>query len=189
VEEHPFTISSAPSQQGFITFTIKQSGDYTSTIGQTKPGDTATIDGPYGRFSYLRFGKFDHFIMIAGGVGITPIMSCLRHMAATSFDKPVTLIWANRTTKDIFFEDELKKIKTQIPDMCIHHVLSDEPDFQGPKGYVTESLLRELLPQVTAKTQVMLCGPPPMMKLVSKALRNIGFSRKQIHTERFALAD
>jgi len=188
-EEHPFTISSSPTQAGFITFTIKQCGDYTSTIHLTRPGDTATIDGPYGRFSYLRFGQIDRMIMIAGGVGITPILSCLRHMAATGFDKPVILIWASRTKKNIFFADELKQIQANLPGMQIHHVLSDEPGYEGPKGNVTEELLRKLLPPLTTKTQVMLCGPPPMMDKVSASLRNVGFSRRQIHTERFALAN
>ncbi len=188
-EEHPFTISSSPTQAGLITFTIKQCGDFTSTIHLTKPGETATIDGPYGRFSYLRFGKIDRMIMIAGGVGLTPIMSCLRHMAATGFDKPVILIWANRSRNNIFFDDELKQIQTTLPDMQIHHVLSGEPNYEGPKGHINEELLRKLLPQITAKTQVMLCGPPPMMDSVALALRSIGFSRRQIHTEKFFLAN
>jgi predicted ferric reductase len=188
-EEHPFTISSSPTMEGFVTFTIKQSGDYTSTIHLTEPDDTATVDAPYGRFSYLRFGPIDRMIMIAGGVGLTPILSCLRHMAATGFDKPVILIWASRTKKNIFFGEELKQIQKTLPDMQIHHVLSDEPDYEGPKGHVTEELLRQLLPPVTVKTQVMLCGPPPMMDKVSASLRNIGFLRKQIHMERFVLAN
>ncbi|HIE26514.1 TPA: hypothetical protein EYP66_04440 [Candidatus Poribacteria bacterium] len=50
VEEHPFTISSSPTEKGFVSSTIKESGDFTATIGQTKPGDTASVQGPYGRF-------------------------------------------------------------------------------------------------------------------------------------------
>ena len=188
-EEHPFTISSSPTQVGFITFTIKQSGDFTSTIYLTKPGETAAIDGPYGRFSYLRFSQIDRMIMIAGGVGLTPIISCLRHMAATGFDKPVILIWSNHTSKNIFFADELKQIQTTLSNMQIYYVLSHEPSYNGLKGHINEELLRKLLPPVTAKTQVMLCGPSPMMSSVIDALRSLGFSRGQIHTERFALAN
>ena len=188
-EEHPFTISSAPTQEDFITFTIKQSGDYTSTINLTKPGDIASIDGPYGQFSHLRFGKFDHLVMIAGGIGITPILSCLRYMAATNFDKPVTLIWSNRIKDDIVFADELAQIQTSLHKMKIHHVLSRQPDFEGLKGHLDEQVLRKLLPENCGNCDVMLCGPAPMMKSVSTSLRNIGFSRRQIHSEKFMLAD
>ncbi len=186
-EEHPFTISSSPGDTNHIDFTIKESGDYTSTIGQTKPKETATIDGPYGRFSYLRLPKYDRLIMIAGGVGITPLLSGLRHMAKTGFSRPVILIWANKTEKDIFFKDELAKIQVSLPKLQVHHVLSNQPDFTGHKGFVNKQLLEKLIPQPLAASQVMLCGPPPMMKIVSAALIQTGFAGRQIHTERFSL--
>lgn len=70
-EEHPFTICSAPTGRGLLRFIIKESGDYTATIGATQPGDAALVAGPYGTFSHL-LGRGGDLLMIAGGVGITP---------------------------------------------------------------------------------------------------------------------
>ena len=186
-EEHPFTISSAPDETGRIAFTIKESGDYTATIGRTKPGERATVHGPFGRFSCVRLGDFEHLILIAGGVGITPMLSSLRHMAASGFEKPVTLIWANREKEDIFFADELLRIQQTLPHLNVHHVLSRQPDYQGPKGHLNEDLLSRLLGEDITGSRVMLCGPGGMMKLIVGAMVRMGLPRRRIHTERFVL--
>ena len=186
-EEHPFTICSAPDETDRIAFTIKESGDYTSTIGRIQLGETATVHGAFGRFSYLRIGDFEHLILIAGGVGITPMISTLRHMAAAGFEKPVTLIWSNRKKEDIFFSDELLRLEQILPGLKTYHVLSRQSDYQGSKGHLNEELLSRLLPEDITDSRVMLCGPVGMMKLVSNALVRMGMPRRRIHSERFAL--
>ena len=82
-EEHPFTISSAPGDDGCLAFTVKASGDYTRALRQAVQGDRARVDGPYGRFSYvLRTQPGQPLLLIAGGVGITPMLSMLEHQTA-----------------------------------------------------------------------------------------------------------
>ncbi len=184
--EHPFTISSSPTDRECISFTIKQSGDFTSTIGATRPGELARVEAPFGRFSYLKLPAFDRLVMIAGGVGITPMLSCLRHIAASGFAKPLTLIWANKTKDDIFSESELNKLIAALPDFKVHHVLSRQPDYEGLAGHVDKNLLLKLVPNPSRDTHVMLCGPIAMMKSVSEELRKIGVPRSGIHTERFS---
>jgi predicted ferric reductase len=186
VEEHPFTLSSTPSRAGRISFSIKSSGDYTATISRTKVGDTARIDGPYGQFCHLIRGG-QELVMIAGGVGITPILSMLRYMADAAERRRVTLVWGNRAERDMLFREELTALQAKLPQLAVHHVLSEQADWAGEKGFVDEARLRRLLASCDRKATVFLCGPPPMMKLVSAALRRIGFSRWRIHTERFSL--
>ena len=184
--EHPFTISSSPADREYISFTIKESGDFTKTIGATKPGEVARVEAPFGRFSYLKLPPFGRLIMIGGGVGITPMLSCLRHMAASGFDKPLTLIWANKTKADIFLESELIALSAALPDLKVHHVLSRQPAYDGLKGYVDGNLLRKLIPNPSRDTRVMLCGPPAMMKTAAKGLRAVGIPDSRVHTERFS---
>ena len=187
-EQHPFTISSSPTGDATISFTIKESGDFTRRIGEIQLGDLVSVDGPYGRFSFLlkKAKKCDHLLMIAGGVGITPLLSMLRFMRDTDDNRPVTLIWANRTQNDIFFREEIDSLPQDLPNLRIHHVLSDEPDWPGPTGFLTEPLLQKLLTEGDRRARVFLCGPPPMMTSVAAALRRIGFPRRRIHTEKFA---
>jgi predicted ferric reductase len=184
--EHPFTISSSPLDKECITFTIKESGDFTNTIGRTRPGDLARVEAPFGRFSYLKLPAFERLIMIAGGVGITPMLSCLRHIAKSGVAKPLTLIWANKTRDDIFLADQLNDLNAALPSLTIHHVLSRQPDYDGLTGHLDKTLLRKFIPNPTKNTHVMLCGPVAMMKSVRRELRKIGILRSRIHTERFS---
>jgi predicted ferric reductase len=184
--EHPFTISSSPTDRECISFTIKESGDFTNMIGVTKPGDLARVEAPFGRFSYLKLPAFDQLVMIAGGVGITPILSCLRHIAKLGYDKPLTLIWANKTKEDIFLASELSELIAALPGLEIHHVHSRQPDYEGLTGRVDKNLLLKLIPNPTRNTHVMLCGPPAMMKTVRKEIIKAGIARSRIHTEKFS---
>ena len=186
-EEHPFTISSSPDKRDYISFTIKNSGDYTSTIGLTKIGDKAAVEGPLGRFSFMVYPQAEHIVFIAGGIGITPLLSMLRYIAQNDNQKQVTLIWANRTVKDTFLPEEFEDITKVMPNLKIHYIMSQQPDYTGLKGYLNDEILKELLCPVSHGTRVFLCGPPVMMKLVKGSLRKIGFANKQIITENFAI--
>lgn len=185
-EEHPFTISSSPTRRGAIAVTPKAVGDFTSTIGLTKPGDTALIDGPYGRFTYLRVAHRP-LLLISGGVGITPFASYLRHLRDTDARTDVVLIDANETQADIIFRRELDDLEAACPHVRIVYVLSGpEPDWTGERGYVDEDLLRRCVPDLGRRV-VFLCGPPQMMTLARGALVGLGVPRSRIRTEEFKL--
>jgi len=183
-EEHPFTISSSPTREEPVTVTIKQSGDFTNTIHQTRPGDQARIEAPYGRFSFA-YRDAKSFLFIAGGVGITPIMSMLRALEDIRDRRPATLIYANRTERDIIFREELSRRADVVRTV---HVLSDAgPDWKGLRGFVTAEIIRNTGGELLKEADVFLCGPPPMMDALVRMLRSLGVPAKRIHHERFAL--
>lgn len=184
-ERHPFTIASPPREDGSVSFTIKESGDYTARIGETPVGAEAIIEAPYGQFCHLRHGG-NRLLMIAGGVGITPMMSMLRYMAAHGDRRPVTLIWGNRTEADILFPQELERLQEQL-DLRVVHVMSQQPDYEGETGYVDADVLGRALNGEVAAADVYLCGPPLMMDLVEDALGELGVEGSRIHSERFEL--
>ncbi len=187
VEQHPFTISTAPTSDGRIGFTIKQSGDFTNTIGETRPGETVTVEGPFGLFSHLVRCRDDRpLVMIAGGVGITPMLSMLRFMAAHSDPRRIVLIWGNKTEADIIARDEVDRLAVRLPGLEVHHVLSEQDDFDGERGFITRELLGRLLSAEDLAGEVLLCGPVAMMTLVTGSLRTLGVPRARIRTERFS---
>ncbi len=189
VEEHPFTVSSGPAETRSLTFTIKQSGDFTATIGRTKPGDKAALRGPYGRFSYMLQADADELVFIAGGIGITPFMSMLRHMRSTGADKRVLLIYGNRTEQDIAFRDELAAMESgDHPRLAVVHILSEpEETWEGETGLVDRERLQELCGPDLAGKAFYVCGPPPMSASVLRALRHLGAPTSRLHHEHFAL--
>lgn len=183
-EEHPFTISASPTEPGHLAATIKESGEFTNTIGQTRPGDQARVEHPFGRFSHVHH-EAKALVFIAGGVGVTPVRSMLRCLADSGDARPVVLIYGNKTEGDILFCDELSDLPENVR---VIHVLSDPGEnWDGPHGYVTKDIIRQHAGELLPEAAVYLCGPPPMMNKVEKALRQLGVDTCRIHCERFSL--
>lgn len=182
-EEHPFTIAASPTTGPDTEFIIRTSGDWTKNIGNVRPGDQVSIDGPYGLFTYLRMPEAREIVMIAGGIGITPMLSMLRCMADTSEQRKITLVWSNRTREHIVLSDEFLEIETRLSGLHILHVLSDA---LGSKP-LDRPQLEKILAQTSREAPIFLCGPPQMMTDIKKILLNLGFSRRLIFTERFSL--
>lgn len=185
-EEHPFTLSSTPSRPGRLQLIIRCSGDWTAGAGLLAPGDTACIDGPYGQFSYLFRDKYDEFIMIAGGIGITPMLSMLRCMADNDETRRVTLIWSNRTSDDLVFADEFEELEKRLQGFRIVYVFT-RPSGSAARGRLNRDLLDEILSGCRRDIPVFVCGPPKMMDDVNKWLAGSGFPRGLIVTEDFSL--
>jgi predicted ferric reductase len=183
-ETHPFTIAASPLEPGIVESTIKKSGNFTDTIDQTRPGDLGRIEGPFGRFSLVHY-DIERFLFIAGGVGITPIMSMLRYLRETGDRRPAVLIYGNKTASDIIFASELE----HLPDhMRVVHVFS-RPDesWTGPAGHINRAILEEAAGAHLKTSHVFLCGPRPMMHAVLGELRAAGVDRRRIHHERFTI--
>ncbi|MBD3184810.1 hypothetical protein GF312_21185 [Candidatus Poribacteria bacterium] len=183
-ESHPFTISASPTMDR-LSISVKSVGDFTSTIKDTEVSDKAYIDAPYGVFSFLNHDA-QNLIFIAGGIGITPFMSMLRYIHEKGIERRVTLIWGNKTDQDIVFREELQKIESEISSLKVVHVMSEQEDWHGEKGYVDADIIRKYVEDFQ-DTQFFLCGPPPMMTSVENHLLSLGAEKSKIHYEVFAL--
>jgi len=185
-EEHPFTISSSPTNGHLITFTIKRSGDFTEKLTGLDPQGKAEVLGPFGRFSYVLCASAgEPLILIAGGIGVTPMLSMLRYLADQEDQRRVTLIWANRTEADLFFRDELDSLRRRLAGLSVHYVMSRQDDWDGPKGHVDADMLLRLLSNEDLKGRAFVCGPAGMTQTVADALHKLGMARRKIHTEQF----
>jgi len=187
-EEHPFTISSTPSTSGRAEVTIKASGDYTSTIGLTGIGDRASLSGPYGRFSYVLRPEEKELVFIAGGVGITPMLSMLRHMREMRTDISVVLLYGNRQERDIIAGPELKSIaEGSHPQLTVVHALScPGNEWRGAKGHIGGDMIQRHISQLHNKV-FYVCGPPFMTSCVTMALHGMGIPKRSVHIEKFSL--
>jgi predicted ferric reductase len=191
VEEHHFTISSSPARRDFVSSTIKESGDFTATIGRTAPGDTAVVQGPFGHFSYLLHPEDSDMVFLAGGIGITPLMSMLRHMRDTASDKAVTFLYANRTEADIVFRGELAAMEAGgHPRLTVKHILSRPgPGWEGESGHLDADMLLRLCGGSLAGKAFYLSGPPGFVAGTLEVLGRLGVSSGRIRREAFSLLD
>ncbi len=181
---HPFTISSSPTRDN-LSITVKDSGDFTATIGDTKPGDYAYIDAPYGLFSFLNY-SCDELVFIAGGIGITPFMSMLRYLYDLKLARKVTLFWSNRSEEELCFKDELEKMQQEMPKLEIHYVITGQPGWAGRSERIDCAFIIEKLGSL-ADREFFVCGPAEMNKTVIAELKESGVEQNKIHSELFAL--
>ncbi len=189
IEEHPFTIASSPAPSGRVVTTIKESGDFTRAIGETAVGDGASVAGPFGRFSHLLHPEAEDIVFIAGGVGVTPMLSMLRHMRETGDNRSVLLLYGNRRERDIVARDELEEMaRGGVPSLRVVHVLSRAgDDWNGESGHIDRACVEKHCAGELAGKGFYVSGPQAMISEVAAQLRAAGVPARAIRVERFAL--
>ncbi len=186
-EEHPFTISSSPSRPPRLQFTIRESGDWTSRVKEITAGAKAYIEGPFGIFGHLDFESMREIVMIAGGIGITPMLSILRYLADKNPGRKITLVWSNRTQKEVVYPDEFRVMEGNMPGLTIKYVFTREKGHGEDAGRLNRDGLEKLLVGCGRESIILLCGPPLMMTQVRNDIVLLGFPGKSIIEERFSL--
>jgi len=184
-EEHPYTLSSSPTQEGVLCSTIKASGDFTRTIGRTKPGDTVLVEAPFGRFSCLLYPEEQELVFLAGGIGITPMLSMMRFLRDTGSTQKVLLLYSNSTAEDIAFRDELRDMESGLS-LETHLFLSKPPkDWTGESGRIDGATLHRLVGE-GANRGFYICGPGAFISSMTSLLRESGVANERIHFESFS---
>jgi len=183
---HPFSFSSS-AERGSVEIAVRALGDFTSRIGELDPGTTMYVDGPHGVFS-MDQDEGPGFCFIAGGVGITGLLSMLRTMADRQDVRPAILVYANRDWESAAFREELERLTTRM-NLTVIHVLQQPPaNWGGEAGFVTGDILSRHLPDGYRRLQFFICGPDPMMDAAENALLGLGVPGERVHTERFDMA-
>jgi len=190
-EEHHWTISSSPAQKAYLSSTIKELGDFTATIGETRPGDKAVVHGPFGRFSHIFHPDETELVFIAGGVGITPVMSMIRYLRDRRDGTPVTLLYGNLDRESIIFHDELLDIERGgTPPLRVVHVLEKpDPNWAGERGFIDLEKIRRYCGDGLSGKGFYIVGPAALNDKSVRNLRAMGVRNARIHSELFSFLD
>jgi predicted ferric reductase len=182
---HPFSFSSsAEAANGSVEMTIRTLGDFTSKVKTIETGQRVYLDGPYGAFTIGH--PTDMHVLIAGGIGITPMMSMIRTLADRGDQRPLVLLYGGKTWDSLTFREELDALKTRL-DLRIVHVLSDPPEgWSGETGRIDAAIFRRHLPPEFADHEYFICGPDPMMDAIETALGEMKVPRIRYHSERYS---
>lgn len=190
LEEHPFSISMEPGGAE-LRITPKAIGDFTTKLGSVLEGTPVVVDGPYGRF-VTAVANHKKLVLIAGGIGITPLRAMLGALAKSNDKRSIVLYYSVKTPADIVFAQELERLQKQL-NLRLQYIVSDPitgANEKAPKGawsdMLTISAIKEDLKSLK-KTSFFVCGPPAMMKALRAGLSEGGVAHDDIHYEQFSL--
>ena len=159
-----------------------------------KVGDTLQVMAPQGRFFVpLMPGARRHHLGIAGGSGITPILSIMKTVLAREPESRFTLIYGNRRLQSTMFKEEIEDLKnTYLTRLVLHHVFSDEhTDAEINHGLMNRAKIGEFLGALVPAAGIdhaFICGPFQMNDEAEAALLAAGVAEDRIHIERFGVA-
>ena len=189
-----YSLCTAPADADWMV-TVKRIGGglFSNWIGdQLKAGDTIEVMPPHGSFTtMLDPTKARHVVGIAGGSGITPVMSLIRTLLREEPRSRFTLLYGNRDSSSVIFLEALAGLKDKYLDRFeIYHFLDQEDqDIDLFNGMLNRERCAEaiahLVPDAAEVSDWFICGPGPMMDAAEGALLDRNIPGERIHIERF----
>jgi predicted ferric reductase len=174
---HPFSLSAAPDGRS-LRITVKALGDDTAHIGEIPVGTRVVAEGPFGVFTDANRRR-EKLLLIAGGIGITPVRALLEKLRGD-----VLVLYRVVSEEDIVFRRELDEL-AHSTGAGLRYVVGDHATDEG-RDHLSPAHLHELVPDITER-DVYVCGPPGLIDIVTRHVREAGVKRSHIHAERFAL--
>lgn len=184
----PYSLSSSPKQRAYYEITVARTRDgFVSDylLDQVKLGDRFTANGPAGVFRYQPVFHSKKSLFLAGGSGITPLLSMTREILDAGLDRDVVMLYGCRNPEAALYHEELTAYTAAFPNFRYHLVVSDPVEnWDGERGFLDEALIRRLVPDFAQRTSY-ICGPQVMNDFCKSALEAMGVPEKKIRREMF----
>ena len=191
--QRSYSIASEPEREGEIDLTVEriESGEVSPYLHDVLiPGDRIEVRGPIGGYFVWETSKLEPLLLIAGGSGVVPLMSMLRHRAVAGGKIPTRLLYSSRSFDDIIYFTELERLQSVKNAPKVFHTLTrSQPE--GWKGYarrIDSQMLGEIAKPLGRSVQVFICGPTLLVESAADELVRLGIPAAQIRTERFGPA-
>jgi len=187
--QRSYSIASAPeNDRVMLTVEGLPDGEVSPyLVDELRPGDKLELRGPIGGYFAWDARLGGPLFLVAGGSGIVPLMSMLRHRAVTESSVPSRLLNSSRTRQDIIFREELEHLAARADGLDVFHTLTRrQPD--GWDGYarrVDAQLLAETAWPPASMPLTYVCGPTSFVETVANALVLLGHEARRVKTERF----
>lgn len=183
-----YTIASSPTERAYCEITVKreEQGIVSRFLHErVAEGDTVEITAPSGKFTFTGEDATS-VVLIAGGVGVTPMMSAVRFLAGRSWPGEVFFFYAVRSEAEVIYREELEYLRKRHRKLRLMLVVEEAASADWPyaRGRITRALLEANVPELRTR-RIHICGPPPMMSAVQGLLMEVGVPPERIHTEVF----
>lgn len=191
-EDHrSFSMATTPGTHDHLEFLIKKypGGRFSALLEESiRVGDTLQLRGPYGNFT-LKNGHVLPIVLIGGGAGMAPVLSLLRQLSETADTRRVRFYYGARTPADLFYLDEIETLGEKLADFrfvpCLSHSSEgiEQLGLTAEVGMVTDVVKRRE-PDLH-RTEVYLCGPPPMVDAALAMAAEQGVPNDQVFFDKF----
>ncbi len=188
--QRSYSIASAPETQGEIDLTIEviTDGEVSPYFHQVvQPGDSIELRGPIGGPFTWSKDIPGPLLLVAGGSGIVPLMSMVRHKGWSAQDVATLLLYSVRSEEDIIYRQELERLAAADATLTVVYTLtrSQPPGWSGYSRRVDPAMLAEVQTRSGQVPNVYVCGPTSFVETVADGLVSEGVPPEKIRTERF----
>ena len=188
--QRSYSIASEPERSGEIDLTVEriEDGEVSSYVHEVLVvGDQIELRGPIGGYFVWEASMGGPILLVAGGSGVVPLMSMIRHRAAVGSTVPMQLLYSSRTPEDVIYSDELMRLQYSQNGLgiIITFTRQSPSGWNGYKRRIDVPMLREVAGPLGNIAQAYVCGPTLMVEAVANGLLQIRLGSNQIRTERF----
>jgi len=181
--EAPFGIASSPTEEGFVRFTVKKAGLFTSKLHSLKPGDLIGMRGPLGNYFPLDLMRGRDVVVIGGGFAFTTLRSLIVYLLESGerdqYGK-ITVIYGARTPGLLMYKDDLAAWEERSDIHVVQTIDIAVPGWTRKVGFVP-NVTEETAPSA-ANSVAVICGPPVMIRFTLPVMTKLGFQKEQIYT-------
>ncbi|QCR25320.1 FAD-binding oxidoreductase [Pontibacter sp. SGAir0037] len=185
-----YTIASSPTHRDYCEITVKHEekgtvSHYLHT--EVHIGELLQFTAPSGKFTFTE-AHAESAVFIAGGVGVTPMMSAIRYLTDRSWKGEIYFFFTCKNESSIIFREEILYLQKRYPNLHVWFLLEEpvsNPTDSFIKGRITKEILAERVPDIITR-MIHICGPPPMMNAVKEMLDELKVPKEMVMTEVFA---
>jgi ferredoxin-NADP reductase len=185
--QRSYSIASAPEDEQLV-LTIERLDDGEVSpylVDELRPGDELELRGPIGGYFVWEAPARGPLLLVAGGSGVVPFRSILRHHAAARSDAAVRLLYSSRSLSDVIYRAELARFAGDGIDVRLALTREWPEDWTGHRGRIDAALLGELSWPSDQQALTYICGPSGFVEAAAQALVGSGQPTRRIKTERF----
>jgi ferredoxin-NADP reductase len=187
--QRSYSIASAPEDQRLaLTVEGLPDGEVSSyLVGELRTGDMLELRGPVGGYFVWEADMGGPLLLVAGGSGVVPLMSMLRHRDASGGAVGARLVYSSRSWEDVIYRDELERLASAMNGPEVVHTLtrSQPSGWTGYARRVDGQMLVETAWPASSTPSAFVCGPTPFVESVAAALVLLGYPATSVKTERF----
>ncbi len=182
LEFRSYTPTTTSDEKGFFELIIKRypDGRVSPYMHDRIPGDKVAMSGPH-QGGHFDDGMAKKVGMVAGGTGITPMISIIRSILKRGLEVKISLLFANKSVDDIILKDEFDRYADQYDNFKRYYVVDKGPDgWDMGEGRIDSQLMKDRLFEPSEDTVIFVCGPPMMQLDLKKKLVEIGHEKDRI---------